>query len=73
MIAEMKRLPTDDDCFGRNTIRQDGRFLCPVHLFRVKTPAQSTGPWDVYLPVATTPGAEAFRPITEAGCPLVHA
>ena len=72
-IAEMKRLPTDDDCFGRNAIREDGRFLCPVHLFRVKTPAESHAAWDVYVPVASTPGPEAFRPIAEAGCPLVHA
>ena len=72
-IAEMKRLPTDDDCFGRNAIREDGRFLCPVHLFRVKTPAESHAAWDVYVPVATTPGPEAFRPMAEAGCPLVHA
>ena len=72
-IAEMKRLPTEDDCFGRNAIREDGRFLCPVHLFRVKTPAQSHAAWDVYVPVATTPGNQAFRPLAEGGCPLVHA
>jgi branched-chain amino acid transport system substrate-binding protein len=71
-IAAMKRLPTDDDCFGANTIREDGRFLCPVHLFQVKTPAESKGVWDVYKPLATTPGAEAFRPMSEGGCALVH-
>ena len=71
-IAAMKRMPTDDDCFGKNTIREDGRFLCPVHLFQVKTPAESKGVWDVYKPLATTPGPEAFRPMKEAGCPLVQ-
>jgi branched-chain amino acid transport system substrate-binding protein len=72
-ITAMKRMPTDDDCFGQNTIREDGRFLCPVHLFRVKTPAQSKFQWDVYNLVATTPGPQAFRPMAEGGCPLVHA
>ena len=71
-IAAMKAMPTDDDCFGHNTIRADGRFLCPVYLFRVKRPVESRSPWDVYVPVATTPGPQAFRPIAEAGCPLVQ-
>ena len=69
-VAAMKRLPTDDDCFGANSIRADGRFLCPVHLFQVKAPAQSTGPWDVYDRIATTPGAEAFRPLSQHACAL---
>ena len=43
-IAAMKRLPTDDDCFGKNTIREDGRFLCPVYLFRVKRPVREPQP-----------------------------
>ena len=72
-ITAMKGMPTDDDCFGQNTIREDGRFLCPVYLFKVKRPVESRGPWDVYVPVATTPGAQAFRPMAEAGCPLVKA
>ncbi len=38
-VAAMKRMPTDDDCFGQNSIRADGRFLCPVHLFQATTPA----------------------------------
>jgi branched-chain amino acid transport system substrate-binding protein len=70
-INAMKRLPTDDDCFGKNTIRADGRFLCPIHLFKVKTPAESKSTWDVFNLVDTTPGPEAFRPMAEGGCPLV--
>jgi branched-chain amino acid transport system substrate-binding protein len=41
-VAEvMKRMPTDDDVFGAGTVRQDGRKLHDVHLFEVKTPAES--------------------------------
>ena len=71
-IAAMKRLPTDDDCFGVASIRADGRFLCPVHLFRAKTPAESHNPWDLFDLVATTPGDTAFRPLSEHACPLVQ-
>ncbi len=71
-IAAMKGMPTDDDCFGTASIREDGRFLCPVSLFRVKAPADSRGPWDVYSLVETTPGAHAFRPMAEGGCALVQ-
>jgi branched-chain amino acid transport system substrate-binding protein len=72
-IAAMKAMPTDDDCFGPASIRADGRFLCPVYLFEVKTPKESTGPWDVYKTLAKTPGADAFRPLSEHACALVPA
>ncbi len=72
-VAQMKAMPTDDDCFGKASIRADGRFLCPTYLFRVKTPAQSKSPWDVYDLVSTTPGDQAFRPLAEGGCKLIKA
>ena len=71
-VAAMKRLPADDALFGPGTVREDGRKVHAVHLFRVKAPAASTGPWDLYDLVHTTPGNEAFRPITAGGCPLVR-
>jgi branched-chain amino acid transport system substrate-binding protein len=72
-INWMKANPTDDDCFGHASIRADGRFICPGYLFRVKTPAQSTGAWDVFEVVSTTPADKAFRPLSEGGCSLIHA
>jgi len=63
----------DDDCFGTGTIRQDGRALVPAYLFQVKAPAESHGPWDYYKLLATTPGAEAFRPLADGRCPFVKA
>ena len=72
-VAKMKAMATDDDCFGRNSIRADGRFLCPVRLFQVKTPAESRMPWDLYDLRATTPADRAWRPMSEDSCPMVHA
>jgi branched-chain amino acid transport system substrate-binding protein len=73
MVELMKRMPTDDDVFGAGRIREDGRKLHDVHLFEVKSPAESRGPWDYFKLARTTPAEEAFRPLSEGGCPLVKA
>jgi branched-chain amino acid transport system substrate-binding protein len=72
-VAALKKTPTDDDCFGPGMIRADGRCIHPSYLWKVKTPAESKGPWDYYKLVATTPADEAFRPLDKGGCPLVKA
>ena len=72
-VAQMKKMPTDDDCFGANSIREDGLFLCPSYLFQVKSPAESKKPWDYYKLAATTPPSEAWRPLSEGHCPFVKA
>lgn len=69
----MKAMPTEDDAFGAGLIRADGRKIHPVYLFEVKTPGESKAPWDYYKLIATTPAEQAFRPISEGGCPLVPA
>jgi len=71
VIAQLKKMPTDDDVFGAGSIRADGRKLHPSYLFRVKKPSESKGPWDYYNLVSTTAIDQAFRPIGEGNCPLV--
>jgi len=70
-VDTMKRLPTDDDVFGIGRVREDGQKLHPAYLFEVKAPAESTQPWDYYKLRATTPLEQAFRPLSQGGCPLV--
>ena len=49
--------------FGQEaTLRGDGRAIYDLALWRVKTPEQSTSPWDLYAPLARIPAAEAFAP-----------
>ncbi|MBR0678970.1 ABC transporter substrate-binding protein [Roseomonas eburnea] len=72
VINRMKAMPTEDDAFGRASIRPDGRRIIPSYLFEVKSPAESRGPWDYMKLLQTTPAEEAFRPLTEGGCPLVR-
>jgi branched-chain amino acid transport system substrate-binding protein len=73
VVARMKAMPTDDDCFGPGRIREDGRALHPCYLFEVKKPSESKQEWDVAKVIATTPMEDAFRPLSEGGCPLVKA
>jgi branched-chain amino acid transport system substrate-binding protein len=73
VVDAMKRMPTDDDCFGPGSIREDGRKLHPAYLWQVKSPAESRGPGDVYKLVGTIPTDQAFRPLHEGGCPFVRA
>ncbi len=70
-VARMKAMPTDDDCFGKGSIRIDGRKLHDAYLFQVKKPAESKEPWDYYDVRATIPADEAFRPLKDGNCPLV--
>ncbi len=70
-VARMKKMDVEDDCFGKTKIREDGRNLTPAHLFEVKKPSESKGPWDYYKLVATTSGDEAYRPLAAGHCPLV--
>ena len=71
IVAKMKEMPTDDPLFGKGTIREDGRKIHPAYLFEVKKPSESKGPWDYYKLIGTTPGEQAFRPLSESACPLV--
>ena len=71
VVARMKAMPTDDDCFGPGRIRQDGRKIHPVYLLEVKKPSESRHPWDTCKIIAITPAEEAFRPLNEGGCELV--
>ena len=70
VVAEMKKLPTDDPLFGKGIIRADGRKVHPAYLFEVKAPADSKYAGDFYKLRATIPADEAFRPLKDGNCPL---
>ena len=71
VIEQMKKMPSDDQVFGKGRVRQDGRHIHDMYLFEVKKPSESKGPWDFYKVRATIPAEQAFRPMNEGGCPLV--
>ncbi len=71
VVAQMKKMPTDDPLFGKGSVRADGRVIHPAYLFEVKKPSESKYPGDFYKIRATIPADEAFRPLKEGNCPLV--
>ena len=70
VVAEMKKLPTDDPLFGKGIVRADGRKTHPAYLLEVKAPGDSKYPGDFYKLLATIPADEAFRPLKDGNCPL---
>ena len=71
VVAEMKKMPTDDPLFGKGSIEPNGRKIHPAYLFEVKSPAESKHPGDFFKLRATIPANEAFRPVKDSHCPLV--
>ena len=47
-VAQMKAMPTDDDCFGVGRIREDGRKIHPVYLFECAIRAGRFLPFALY-------------------------
>jgi branched-chain amino acid transport system substrate-binding protein len=73
VVAQMKKTPVDDFFATGGRVRADGLMVHEMYRARVKTPAESTGPWDLYEIVETIPAELAFRPLSESDCPLVEA
>ena len=71
IVAQMKKVPAEDDAYGTTVIREDGWAQIPAHLFQVKTPQESKAPWDYFKLVQTTPAGTAGKPLAEGKCPLV--
>jgi branched-chain amino acid transport system substrate-binding protein len=71
VVAWMRRTPVNDFNNRDVQIRQDGRVLHAMHVFRVKSPAEKRYQFDYYDVIGTLPGESVFRPMAEGGCPLV--
>jgi branched-chain amino acid transport system substrate-binding protein len=70
-MAKMREIPVND-MFARNgRLREDGRLVHDMYLVQVKTPGESTAPWDYYKILSVIPGKDAFRSTEDGGCPLV--
>ena len=73
VLDSMKSTPINDFMTRDGTIRADGRVIRDMYLLQVKSPAESTGEWDLQKIVGTIPGSEAFQRADPAACPLVKA
>jgi len=69
VLAQMRKTPVKDAFTQAGTLREDGRMVHDVYLVRIKKPSESKSEWDLQEVIATIPGKDAFRPISEGGCP----
>ncbi|NCT85514.1 MAG: ABC transporter substrate-binding protein [Comamonadaceae bacterium] len=71
VMAKMKATPIND-FYTKGVIRkEDGRGVHDMFLMQVKSPKDSTEPWDYYKVVSKIPGDEAFTSLADSKCPLV--
>jgi branched-chain amino acid transport system substrate-binding protein len=73
VMEQMRKIPINDFMTKNGSLRIDGRVIRDMFLLRVKTPEQSHGEWDLLEVAEVIPGKDAFRPLDQGGCPLVHA
>ncbi len=71
VIKWMRGNPVNDFFAHGGKIREDGRMVHDMYLMRIKKPEESRSTWDLYEYLDTVPGDQAFRPMSEGGCPLI--
>lgn len=70
VMAKMRATPVNDAFTKNGVLRADGRMVHDMYLMQVKTPEQSTEPWDYFNVVTTIKGEDAFTTKAESTCPL---
>jgi branched-chain amino acid transport system substrate-binding protein len=73
VLERMRTTPINSFMTRDARIREDGRVMRDMYLYKVKAPGQSRYLWDYYELIATIPAEQAFRPLAEGGCPLIRA
>jgi branched-chain amino acid transport system substrate-binding protein len=72
VLAKMRDTPVNDFFSHGGQIRADGRMVHDMLLVQVKRADEQRYPWDYYKILSVIPASEAFRPLSESQCPLVH-
>ncbi len=70
VAQKMREMPIEDMFARHGTLRRSGLMVHDLFLAKVKTPAESKGPWDYYTILSTIPGEQAFARAEDEGCPL---
>ena len=70
VLAQMKKTKINDIFAKGGYIRADGRMVHDMYLMQVKTPAESTEPWDYYNVAETFKGEAAWTTKAESKCAL---
>ena len=70
VLAQMKKTKINDIFAKGGYIREDGRMVHDMYLMQVKTPAESTEPWDYYKVAEIFKGDAAWTTKAESKCAL---
>jgi branched-chain amino acid transport system substrate-binding protein len=70
VLAQLRKTKINDIFAKGGFIRDDGRMVHDMYLMQVKTPEQSTEPWDYYNVVETIKGEAAWTAKADTKCPL---
>jgi branched-chain amino acid transport system substrate-binding protein len=70
VLAHMRKTKVNDMFAKGGYIREDGRMIHDMYLMQVKTPAESTEPWDYYKVAETFKGDAAWTTKAESKCAL---
>ncbi|HTC09414.1 MAG TPA: ABC transporter substrate-binding protein [Acetobacteraceae bacterium] len=73
VVAKMKATKVNDFYNTEVTIRQDGRVMHQMYLWQVKPAAESKYKYDFCKNLAVIKPEDAWRPMSEGGCPYVKA
>jgi len=68
VLAQLHKTKINDVFAKNGFVREDGRMVHDMYLMQVKTPAQSTEPWDYYNVVETIKGDAAWTTKAESKC-----
>jgi branched-chain amino acid transport system substrate-binding protein len=72
VIPKMKETPVNDFFAKGGKIREDGRTLFDMSLYRIKSPAESKYEDDYLELVKTLPGEQVYYPLEKGGCYFVE-
>ena len=70
VLAHMRKTRINDMYAKDGFVRPDGRMVHDMYLMQVKTPAQSTEPWDYYSVLQTVAGESSWTTKAESKCAL---
>ena len=61
VVKKMREMKINDLMTKDGYIREDGRVMRDLYLYKIKKPAESKRPWDYYKVVRTIPAQQAFK------------
>lgn len=73
VIAKMKEMPVNDFYDKNVKVREDGRVLQVNYLWQVKPPSEAKYKFDFCKQLAVVQPADAWRPLSQGGCPFIKA